>query len=89
MSQEGTATGRKLLYTDVEVGEMIGISPRTLQGWRLKGVGPAFVRAGKRNIRYRLEDIEAWAAENRCPIRPFKAEDIERLFDEDVEPWDL
>jgi len=35
-------------------------TPRTLQRWRATGDGPAFVRAGKRRVLYRVADIEAW-----------------------------
>ena len=34
------------------------ISPRTLERWRWKGEGPAFVKIGGRVV-YRLEEIEA------------------------------
>ena len=35
-------------------------TPRTLQRWRVTGDGPAFVRAGKRRVLYRVADIESW-----------------------------
>jgi hypothetical protein len=35
------------------------ISPRTLEGWRWRGTGPRFVKAGGR-VLYRLEDVEAF-----------------------------
>lgn len=33
---------------------------RTLQGWRSKGTGPAFICIGKRSIFYRLDDVQAY-----------------------------
>lgn len=41
------------------------ISPRTLERWRWKGQGPAFVKIGGRVV-YRLEDIEAYEGGRRC-----------------------
>jgi excisionase family DNA binding protein len=40
--------------------EMLGISHRTLQAWRVKGGGPPFVKLG-RSVRYELTQLEAWA----------------------------
>ncbi|WP_416379173.1 helix-turn-helix domain-containing protein [Alteriqipengyuania sp. WL0013] len=38
------------------------VSPRTLEGWRDKGIGLSFIKIGNR-IRYRLCDIERAEAE--------------------------
>lgn len=35
------------------------ISPRTLQRWRLEGVGPTYIKLG-RLVRYRLSDLNAY-----------------------------
>lgn len=44
-------------------------SPRTYIRWRGLGLGPAYVRAG-RKIRYRKRDIDAWLAKHRVlPVR--------------------
>ncbi|MBT5566725.1 MAG: helix-turn-helix domain-containing protein [Rhodospirillaceae bacterium] len=40
--------------------EYLGLSPRTLQNWRVRGGGPLFVRISNRSIRYRLSDIQDW-----------------------------
>lgn len=45
-----------------EVAARWGLSPRTLEAWRSEGRGPAFLKIGGR-VHYRLEDIEAWEAE--------------------------
>lgn len=39
----------------------LGISPRTLEGQRVYGGGPPFVRLG-RTIRYRVADLDAFMA---------------------------
>lgn len=38
------------------------ISPKTLEAWRSQRRGPAYLKIGGR-VLYRLEDIEAWEAE--------------------------
>ena len=42
----------------------LGLSPRTPDGYRVSGAGPAFHRFGSR-VRYRRSDLDAWAAERR------------------------
>jgi excisionase family DNA binding protein len=53
----------KLLVTEREAAEMLGVRPRTLQAYRLSGGGAPFVKLG-RLVRYRISDLEAWAAEH-------------------------
>ncbi len=43
----------------------LGLSPRTLDGYRVSGDGPAFHRFGNR-VRYRRPDLDAWAARRRA-----------------------
>lgn len=51
------------LLTEVQTADLLKLSIRTLQAWRVRGVGPLFVRAG-RAIRYRRRDISAWIEAN-------------------------
>jgi DNA-binding transcriptional MerR regulator len=51
------------LLAEVYAAELLGLSSRTLQAWRTKGTGPAFVRAG-RAVRYRRRDLIAWMDAN-------------------------
>jgi hypothetical protein len=53
------------LLAEVRAAELLCLSTRTLQAWRMKGEGPAYVRAG-RAIRYRRRDLIAWVNENTC-----------------------
>ncbi len=46
-------------------GVLLGLSHRTLEGYRVSGGGPAFHRFGNR-VRYRRSDLDAWAAERRA-----------------------
>ena len=41
------------------------ISTRTLERWRWLGLGPAYLKIGGRIV-YRLEDVEAYEAAQRC-----------------------
>ncbi len=43
----------------------LGLSHRTLDGYRVSGGGPAFHRFGNR-VRYRRSDLDAWAAKRRA-----------------------
>ncbi|MFH5926910.1 helix-turn-helix transcriptional regulator [Roseomonas xinghualingensis] len=47
-----------------ELAQRWCISPRTLERWRWIGEGPAFLKIGAR-VAYRLEDVEAYEAEQR------------------------
>ena len=47
----------------VHLAERWNLSPRTLERWRWTGEGPAYLKIGGRVV-YRLEDIEAYEAEN-------------------------
>ena len=43
----------------------LGLSPRTLDGYRVSGDGPAFHRFGNR-VRYCRADLDEWAAKRRA-----------------------
>lgn len=43
-----------------EVAAILGVSVRTLEGWRLRGGGPGFVRISVRACRYRRSVLLAW-----------------------------
>ena len=48
----------RLLET-VHAADELGLSPRTLEGWRRRGEGPQYLKIGRR-VKYRPEDIEAY-----------------------------
>ena len=55
------------LLTSKQAAAVLGIKPRTLQGWRKRSgtpraTGPSFIKAG-RFIRYRLGDLQGWLRE--------------------------
>lgn len=46
----------------VELSRRWRLSPRTLERWRFQGKGPQYLKVGGRVV-YRLEDVEAYEAE--------------------------
>ena len=57
-----TANGTRYL-NNKQAAEYLGLSPRTLDRYRVKGSGPVYLKFGGR-VRYLAADLEAWA-ENR------------------------
>ena len=53
-SRSGSGT-----LTDLEVAERLGVSRFTVRSWRLKGVGPRFLKMG-RAVRYRSQDVDEY-----------------------------
>jgi len=49
------------LLTENDAAALLGFSVRALQGWRVKGGGPPFVKVSERAVRYRRRDLIAWA----------------------------
>lgn len=58
----GIEEGERLLST-AEAGRLLGVSPRTLEDWRLRGGGPLFRKLGRRLVRYLSSDLLAFIAE--------------------------
>ena len=52
------------LLTQPRLSELIDVSERTLERWRVEGSGPIFCRAG-RKVLYRLDDVDDWLAASR------------------------
>lgn len=50
------------LHDEREIAARLHISVSTLRNWRVSGRGPAFVKIGKRAVRYRWADVEAFLA---------------------------
>ena len=51
--------GRHLLKTR-RTAELLDVSERTLEDWRLRGCGPPFIRLSGRAVRYRPSDLARW-----------------------------
>lgn len=50
------------LLNEKEVATELGIAPGTLRNWRSLRIGVPFVKLGKRAVRYRRSDVEAFVA---------------------------
>jgi excisionase family DNA binding protein len=50
-----------VLLTLSETAELLRLSERTLERWRVVGGGPVFCKLGKR-VLYRRIDLDAWIA---------------------------
>lgn len=49
-----------VLLIDTDVAALIGASLQTVRNWRYLGVGPRFVRLGRRMVRYQPADLQAF-----------------------------
>lgn len=54
------------LLTDQQAGEFLHINPRTLANWAYLGVGPSYVRLGRRRF-YQQADLDDFVAKRRFP----------------------
>ncbi len=62
-------------YCEKYTAKYLGLSPRTLQCWRLQGTGPNYIKMG-RSVRYSLSDCKEFIFKNR--IKPRKRHGIGR-----------
>ena len=66
MESEVTATppaakaAAGFLLSDVEVAALLGASLQTVRNWRWRGEGPRWVTLGKRMVRYKPADVQAF-----------------------------
>jgi excisionase family DNA binding protein len=58
LSRLGTSDPDSLL-NETQAAQLLNLSTRTLQAWRISGRGPPFVRAG-RAVRYLRRALMAW-----------------------------
>jgi hypothetical protein len=47
------------LMDSVQLADFLTNKPNTVEGWRIKGIGPKYIKIG-RLVRYRLADVEEW-----------------------------
>ena len=48
------------LLDENEGAEKLSVAVQTLRNWRWRGEGPAYVKVGKRTVRYRRGDLDAF-----------------------------
>lgn len=59
------------LLTTAEAATYLSMSPRTLETWRNKRIGPPYVKPeGGNAVRYRPADLESWVEESMQTGRP-------------------
>lgn len=75
------------LLTEDQAADRLGVSPRTLAGWRSRGGGPMFIRLGGKSIRYRIDDLNEFVADN-VRRHTSEYEDDEEVDDEDEGEFD-
>ncbi len=51
------------LMTASEASDLLAMTKGALAQLRYLGTGPRFVKLGKRSVRYRPEDLEAWISQ--------------------------
>jgi len=51
------------LLTEAQAADFLNISIRSLQSWRVRGGGPAFLKLG-RSVRYRYAELQTWLDAN-------------------------
>jgi predicted DNA-binding transcriptional regulator AlpA len=61
MRTQGTDTSEPLI-DEHEAAALIGVTASTMNSWRVKRVGPRFVRVG-RLVRYRPSDVRSYIDE--------------------------
>ena len=54
------------LLTELDVAGLLNVSVRTLQGWRLRGGGPRFIKLSPGMVRYRRCDLNEFLERRRC-----------------------
>jgi len=54
----------QVILDQKRVATILGISTRTLERYRLTGMGPPYAKLGGKLIRYRQSDVEAWIQQN-------------------------
>lgn len=47
------------LIDTVQLAEYLGNEVNTCEGWRLKGIGPSFIKVG-RLVRYKTQTVDLW-----------------------------
>lgn len=55
--------------TPEELARRYGIGVSTIYGWKLRGIGPRWLKLGGA-LRYRSEDVAAWEEQNSRPAAP-------------------
>jgi hypothetical protein len=52
---------RDTYLSRIAAAEYLGVDPRTLDGWRLRGLGPRWRKYNGTMVRYAVSDLRAFA----------------------------
>jgi hypothetical protein len=64
------------LLNTVEAAQRLRLNPQTLNRWRRQGIGPAYLRVGKK-VMYQADQITAWlTARRETPGEPEALADL-------------
>ena len=73
LGESFTEASQKRTLTDIQVAARLGVSRFTVRSWRLKGLGPRFMKMG-RAVRYRPQDVDEYErqalVETQAPSDP-------------------
>jgi predicted DNA-binding transcriptional regulator AlpA len=58
-------TDNEVFLSEKEVSIRTGTSPRTWQAYRVRGIGPKYIRLSSRCIRYKWSDVVEWLESNK------------------------
>ena len=50
------------LLDEMEVSTTLGLATGTMRNWRSRGIGIPYIKLGKRAVRYRRADVDAFIA---------------------------
>ncbi len=62
-AMDEAATEVPRLLAPAAVAEMLGLTERTLERWRITGEGPRFVKLSRSTVRYVVDDVAAFVAD--------------------------
>ncbi len=48
------------MMTSPELASFLRVEKQTIRVWRLRGIGPRYVRVGHTKVLYRRADVEEW-----------------------------
>lgn len=67
-SESDTVINLEDMLNTVEAANYLGVSPRTVEDWRARLVGPDYFKPeGTSMVLYRVADIKTWIANSRIP----------------------
>lgn len=77
----------KAYYSTDELAERLCVHKQTLQNWRQKGIGPQFLKIGRRVI-YSVIDVQAWENERKRQNTVYRGSGLHPTFDPDSDHYD-